>query len=206
MTNRIVAASYERGIELIAAGCPLDYPDALTCYSTARRKTFRAEQLNGYIESRVYAPNPMQTNYLIGLCLRTDRPGGTVISEWSFMPPWQDHCVSWDYDPEDVIPKEDRGTYTTLLDSRLMRVLNDGVLLKRGYPVEGLVCGCSYQPIPESRDRSITAKLILVDDVGNSVTVRLILTVIRRAAACSNTTRARRLSEGIFKRASYARG
>ena len=28
MTNRIFAPSYERGLELIAAGCPIDYPDA----------------------------------------------------------------------------------------------------------------------------------------------------------------------------------
>jgi hypothetical protein len=187
VTNRIFAASYERGIDLIAAGCPLDYPKALARYAAARRTTFRAEQLNGYIESRVYALNPMQTNYLIGLCLRTDRPAGTVISEWSFMPPWPDHCVSWDYDPEDLIPKKDRGTYRTLLDSRLMRVLNDGVLLRRGYPVEGLVCGSSYQSIPESGDGPVAAKLTLVDDVGNTVTVAIALTVVRTAATRSNT-------------------
>ena len=29
MKNRIFAASYKRGVELIAAGCPLDYPGAL---------------------------------------------------------------------------------------------------------------------------------------------------------------------------------
>ena len=61
-------------------------------------------------------------------------------------------------------PKEDRGTYRSLLDSRLMRVLNDHVPLGRGYPVEGLLCGCSYQLVPESCNRSITVKLILVDD------------------------------------------
>ena len=45
MKNRIFAASYERGIELIAAGCPLDYPGALARHSAAQRKTFRAQQL-----------------------------------------------------------------------------------------------------------------------------------------------------------------
>ena len=39
MTNRIFAASYERGIELMAAGCPLDYPEALARHSAARRNS-----------------------------------------------------------------------------------------------------------------------------------------------------------------------
>jgi hypothetical protein len=208
MTNRIFAPSYEWGLELIASCCPIDYPDALARYSAARRTTFRVEQLARYVESRIYALNPMQTNYLIGLRLGTDRPRGTVITDWSFMPPWQDHWVSWDYDPEDFIPKEDRGTYRSLLDSRLMRVLNDHVLLRRGYPVEGLLCGCSYQPVPESCNRSIPAKLTLVDDAGNSVDVRLIFAIVRSGAIHSNTfaTRACRFPTGMHERASYVGG
>jgi hypothetical protein len=181
MTNRIFAASYERGIELIAAGCPLDYPDALAHHSTARRKTFRAEQLNGYFESGIYALNSMQTNYVIGLRLGTDRPGGTVISDWSFMPPWQDHWVNFDYDPEEFIREETPKTYRTLVDGRLMRVLNEGVVLRRGYPVEGLLCGISFQPVPESANHYVTAKLTLADDIGNSVAVRLVFTIVRSA-------------------------
>ena len=61
MTNRIYTASHERGVQLISAGCPLDYPDALPGHSAARRKPFRAEQLAGYIESRVYLFGPMHT-------------------------------------------------------------------------------------------------------------------------------------------------
>ncbi len=65
MTNRIFAASYERGLELIASGCPIDYPDALARCSAARRTMFRAEQLAGVCrESRILCTlNPMQTNY-----------------------------------------------------------------------------------------------------------------------------------------------
>ena len=205
MTNRIFAAFYERGLELITAGCPLDYPDALARYSAARRTTFRAEQLAGYVESRVYAINPMQTNYLIGLRLRTDRPGGTVISDWSFMPPWQDHWVNFDYDPEEFIREENPKTYRTLVDGRLMRVLNEGVVLKRGYPVEGLVYSCSYQPIPESGGgRSVSSKLTLVNDVGNTVAVSIALTVVLRLAHFRRVQAG--FSDRTHERASYAGG
>jgi len=42
MKNRIFAASYKRGIELIAAGCPLDYPGALARHSAAQRNIPRS--------------------------------------------------------------------------------------------------------------------------------------------------------------------
>jgi hypothetical protein len=187
MTNRIHAASYERGLRLIAAGCPLDYPDALPGHSAARRKPFRAEQLAGYAESRVYLLGPMQTGYLIALRLGSDRPSGTVITEWRFEPPWENHPISWEYEAADLIPEEHREAYAHLLDSRLMGVLNDGCLLRRGHPVEGLLCGCSYQPIPECGDRSVFAKLTLVDDAGNTAALRIALAVVRRAAIRSDT-------------------
>jgi hypothetical protein len=99
MKNRIFAASYKRGIELMAAGCPLDYPDALAGHAAAQHKPFRAEQLGGYVESRVYALGQYMTGYVIALRLGTDRPAGTVITEWSFAPPWQDDLISWDFGP-----------------------------------------------------------------------------------------------------------
>ena len=187
MTNRIFGASYKRGIELMAAGCPLDYPEALAGHPAARDKSFRAEQLAGYAESRVYMFGPLQTGYLIGLRLGTDRPAGTIITEWSFVPPWPGQLVSWDYEATDIIPEGQREAYTGLLESRLMGVLNDHHLLRRGYPVEGLLCGCSYQPIPESGDLSVSAKLTLVDDKGNAVALHLALAVVRPGATRSNT-------------------
>jgi hypothetical protein len=207
MTKRIFAASYKRGIELMAAGCSLDYPEALPGYSDAGRKPFRAKQLTGYTESRVYALGPLQTAYVIGLYLETGRPSGTVIAEWSFVPPWQDHMVSWEYEPLDIIPKGHRGDYRSLLDSRLMAVLDERRLVRRGYPVEGLLCGCSPQPVPASGDGLVSAQLTLADDRGNRVALRIALTVIRRAASRSNTfsTRASRarLIDRMHKLASY---
>jgi len=188
MTNRIFAASYERGVQLIAAGCPLDYPEALAGQRAVRQKPFRAEQLAGYAESRVILFGPQHAGYLICLRLGTDHPTGTIITEWSFLPPWPDQLISWDYEATDIIPKGQREAYLGLLKSRLMGVLNERRLLRRGYPVEGLLCGYSHQPIPESGDRSVSAKLTLVDDIGNTVALRIALAVVRPPATCSNST------------------
>jgi hypothetical protein len=188
MKNRIFAASHERAKELIAAGCPLDYPEALPGHSAARCKTSHAEQLAGYAESRVYAISPLQTGYLIGLRLGTDRPSGTIIAEWSFTPPWPDHLIIWDYEPWDIIPAGHREAYRSFLNSRLTGVLNDRRLLRRGYPVEGLLCGCSAQPVPEPGDGLVSAKLTLVDDRGKTIALRLGLTVIRRTATWSKSS------------------
>ena len=135
MKNRIFAASYQRAVELMAGGCALDYLDALRPHSAARRKPFHAKQLAGYAESRVYELGPFLNGFVIGLCLWTDRPAGTVIADWSFVPPWQDHLVCWDYGPLDVIPEGERGVYRPVLDSRLMGVLKERRLLKRGFPI-----------------------------------------------------------------------
>ena len=204
MKNRIFAGSYKRGIELMAAGCPLDYPDALAGHAEAQREPFRAEQLRGYVESRVYALGPLQTGYVIALRLGTDRPPGSVITEWGFAPPWPDHLINWGYEPLDIIPEGQREAYESVLDSHLMGVLNEHRLLRRGYPIEGLVCGCSYQPIPESRDSVIYGKLTLVDDRENAVALRIALTVIRQPATRSKTspTRGGRSFDRMFELAS----
>ena len=183
MTKRIYAASYDRGVQLIAGGCPIAYPDALPGHPVARHKRFHAEQLDGYAESCAYALGPLQTGYLIALRLWTDRPSGTVIKEWSFTPPWEDHLICWDYEPLEIIPERDREAYTSLLDSRLTGVLDEHRLLGRGYPVEGLLCGLSDQPIPESVEGYVTAKLTLADDEGSVVPLRIALGVVRTAAS-----------------------
>ena len=46
MTNRIFI-SRKRGVQLVAAGCPLDYLDLLP-RSVPKHKPFRAEQIGGY--------------------------------------------------------------------------------------------------------------------------------------------------------------
>jgi len=192
MPKRIFAASYERGVQLIAVGCPIAYPEHLPGHPVARRKRFHAEQMDGYSESRVYAINQFQTGFVVGLRLWTDRPSGTVIREWSFTPPWEDHRIGWGYEPLEIIPEWERGAYMNLLDSRLMAVLDEHRLLGRGYPVEGLLCGRSDQPIPESVKGYVTAKLTLADDEGSTAALRIALTVVRRGATPSDTIPTRR--------------
>ena len=163
MKNPICAASYEWAVKLKAAGCPIDYLDTLP------RQSFRAEQLPGYVRSFVYALGPLDTGWVIALRLTTDRPSGTVIAQWSFEPPWQDHDIDWDYEPKEIIPEKYQDDYNGLLKPRLMKVLNEGRLIRRGCPVEGLLCGRSYQPIGKSSHGVIPAKLIFTDDLGNTV-------------------------------------
>lgn len=159
MKSRIIGGSYERAERLIEAGCPIDNLDDLP------RHSFRAEKLLGYVESCVYAFGPRSTGYVIALRLRTDRASGTIIRGWRFEPPWPDHFIDWDYEPEDVIPRKHLDVYKSLLESRLMGVLNEGRLIRRGYLVDGVLCGRSYQPIGESRHGVVSAKLTLVDDL-----------------------------------------
>jgi len=203
MKNRIFAASHERGMELTAADCPLDYPEALPGHSAVRHKPLRAEQLGGYAESRVYVISPLQTGYVIGLRLGTDRPSGTIIADWGFVPQWPDQLINWDYEPWDIIPEGNLVAYEGLLKSRLMGVLNDRRQLRRGYPVEGLLCGCSFQPIPESGEGFVYGKLTLVDDVGNTVALRIALTVVhppRRAGRCFQARESLRRRGELFSK------
>jgi hypothetical protein len=175
MTRRIFTASRERGMRLMAAGCPLDYPQALPSSS------FRAEQVVGYVDSQVYTLGPVQTAYLVCLRLDTDSSSGTVINEWRFEPPWRDHRVEWSHEPVDMIPKRMREACSSLVGPALGRVLHQRRLLRRGYPVEGLLCGRSCQSIPELGGHVAFARLTLIDDRGNTVRLRIALQVIRRA-------------------------
>jgi hypothetical protein len=191
MTNKAWGASYERGLELMAAGCPLDFPEALPGHPALQRKSFHARQLDGYVQSHVYAVGPLRTDYLIGLRLWTDNPSGTIITNWRFVAPWPNQVMCWDYEPLDVIPKNNRGPYMDLLDSPLMGVLNERRLLTRGYPIEGLLCGRSSQPIPDSFDRSVAALLELTDDRGSLVDVRLNLIVVEWPSTHSDSLQPR---------------
>ncbi len=177
MTKRAFGASYKQALELMKAGCPLDF------VSTLKREVFRAEQLDGYAESCVYASGPLDTHYVIALRLGTDRASGSIIADWSFEPPWADHAICWDYEARDLIPERDLDAYKNLLSSRLMGVLNEHRLLQPGYPVDGLLCGCSYQPMPQSGDHFVSARLTLVDVLGNQVELDIRLAVVRPAGS-----------------------
>jgi hypothetical protein len=179
MKNPFFAASYESGVELMAAGCPLDYPDALP------RQSFRAEQLPGYADSRIYELGPCDAGWVISLRFRTDRPGGTIITSWSFEQQLQNHDIVWGELPEVIIPKYHQDVYKSLVSSRLMKVLNEGHLIRRGHPVEGVLCGHSAEPIGESSSGAISGKLIFTTDRGNTVPLCITLNVyrLRRSSA-----------------------
>jgi hypothetical protein len=185
MAKKILAASYERGVELAAAGCPLDYLEALRGDSAFGGKSFWAEQLPGYAESRVYGLGASLTSFVIGLRLGTNRGGGTVIAQWNFVPPWPEHLICWDCEPTEIIPKSDLGSYRSALDSRLTEILNGRSPL-RGRPVEGLLCGYSNQPVPKCGEGPISGKLRLVDHRGDVVSLRLNLHIVRTAAVRSS--------------------
>lgn len=163
MKNPICAASYERAVELMAVGCPIDYADALP------RQSFRAEQLPGYVRSRVYELGPGDTGYVIALRLGTDRSSGTIIKKWSFEPPWKDPFIDWECAPEEVIPKKYHDEYRSPVNSRLMEALNKSCLIRRGHPIDRLLCGRSIQPIGESSHGVKSAELSLTDDLGNTL-------------------------------------
>jgi len=201
MINQMLV-SRQRGAKLIAGGCPLDYPEALPQRSAAERNLFRVEQLTGYTQSRVYLFSEVQIGYSIALRLETDRPSGTIITEWSVEPPWPNVAICWDYEPRDFVPKRDRGEYQDLLDSPLLQVLNHRRPLRRECPIVGLLCGYSYQPVPEFSDRAISAKLTLVDDIGNLVAAHIELVVFRiRSASEKRLTRPGRLAMAMAKTA-----
>jgi hypothetical protein len=123
---------------------------------------------------------------VIPLRLRTDRPSGTVIDHWDFEPPWPDHDMVWDFEPEDIIPKKHQDDYKKLFKSRLMGVLDGGHLIGRGHPVEGLLCGLSSQPIGESSHPVISAKLSFTDDRGNTVPLSIDLDLYRLRNSSAN--------------------
>jgi hypothetical protein len=193
MISPLFAASYDCGRRLVAVGCPLDYLQDLPRNLAAFRKTLEMRQLGGYVESRVFALAASQTAYVMGLRLLTDLPQGIIISHWDFHPPWNDHWISWDYDPREIVPTWEHARYESVFDSRLSAVLNDHRLLARGHPVEGLLCGCAYQAIPQScaSGATVTAKLTLIDDAGHTFALRIELAVDRSAVltAKAHTTR-----------------
>jgi hypothetical protein len=177
MKHQIFGASHERAVKLMTAGCPIDYPDALP------RLSFRAEQLLGYADSRILAQGPLDTCYVIALHLATDRSSGTIIKDWNFEPPWQDHFIDWDNDPEDIIPKQDWDVYKNLFKSRLMEVLKEGRKIRHGCRVDGVLCGRSRKPIGKSSHGFISAKLSFTDDLGNTVPLCIDLNVYSHSSA-----------------------
>jgi hypothetical protein len=178
--NRIWRASYARGSRLAKTGCPLPYLNALPGRERFHQRKLYVCQLGGYIES--YAIDwGTSTGYAIALRVGTDLSCGAVITDYWLELPWPDHHIDWAYHPENVLPKSRLHEYAELVESKLPDVLNERRLLSREHPVEGLLCGYAWTPIPASclRDRPATAQIVLVDDSGRRVRAPIQLTTYR---------------------------
>jgi hypothetical protein len=178
----IYAATYECGRQLAAAGCPIDYLDKLPRNPAKHGKKLRMREIGGYTESRLFDYGPHRGSaYLICLGLSTDLPGGVIIDDWSFKPPWSDHLVSWDYAAQDILPEQDRFCYEKLFGPRLAALLNDRRVLTRSRPVEGLLCGRAVESIPTSvaSCADVVAKLTVRLDTGDTFTLPISLAVYR---------------------------
>jgi hypothetical protein len=173
------------------AGCLIDTLDALP------RHSFHAEKLPGYVESCVYAIGPLDTRWVIALRLTTDRASGTIIRGWRFEPPWPDHFIEWECEPEDVIPKR-HYVYKSLLKSRLVGVLNEGRKIHSGSPVDGVLCGRSYQSIGEYSHGFISAKLCFTDDLGNTVPLCIDLNINAHSYLSASRLPGREAGHGLF--------
>ncbi len=163
MKNPICAASYERALDLMAAGCPIDYPDSLP------HQSFRAEQLPGYVVSRVFVRGRLDPILVFPLRLITERLSGTIMRDWSLELPWPIPFVDWQCAPGEVIPEKYQDEYKSLFNSPLMEVLNGDRKIRHGHPVDGLLCAISFRPIGDFSHGVIPVKLTFTDDRGNTV-------------------------------------
>jgi hypothetical protein len=195
-------ASYERGLRLEAAGCPLDYLESLPRNTKSVGPRLRVEQLGGEDVSRVYDYGNGTVGYSFSARLGTDRAAGVIISNWEFVPPWR-HDIDWDIGPYDVVPGWQQSACTHLFKSSLLDVLNKRRILRRGHPVEGLLCGCAFLDPKEHLEFSLagasyTAEFRVTDEFGDTYTETFELTVDRTPAirrAHQRKVRSRRSSD-----------
>jgi len=175
--NRAWSASYARGLRLANAGCSVPYLNALPGRDRSYLRKLYVSQVGGYIES--YAIDwGTSTGYVLALRVGTDYPRA-IITSYELIPPWPDHEIDWDHNPEDVLPKSKVKCYAGLLKPRLPSILNERKLLYRGCPVKGLLCGRAWTPIPATspRDRPAMAEITVVDGAGIRVSAPIQLTI-----------------------------
>ncbi|HLW97161.1 MAG TPA: hypothetical protein VKR82_00835 [Candidatus Acidoferrales bacterium] len=194
--NRPWDASYAHGLRLAEAGCSLPYLDSLPGREHFYQRKLYVSKVGGYIES--YAIDwGTSTGYVLALRVGTDY-SRAIITRYELVPPWPDHEIDWGYDLEDVLPESKLQDFEGLLESRLPSILNERRLLRQGRPVEGLLCGVAWTPIPASspRDRPAMAEIFLIDGSGAPAreTIQLtICTAIRQKRRTRDSTASREL-------------
>jgi hypothetical protein len=181
-------ASYSRGMRLAKAGCALPYLERLPERTHYYQRPLYVEEIGGYAESFAIDEGA-STVYGLALRIGTERRDGAIVTDFRFISPWEDHVISWGYDPEDVVPDSRLASYRNLVKSRLSAVLFERKLLRRGRPVEGLLCGRASTPIPLSalRERPAMAEIILVGDSCECVRSRIHLQIDRSRAQKGRT-------------------
>ncbi len=108
------------------------------------------------------------TGYVIALRVGTDRARGAIVTSYALDPPWPGHEIQWGYHPDDLLSWCFVPDYSKLFESNLPGVLDQRRLLSRGRPVEGLLCGFAWDPIPAAKLGSgfAMAEIALVEDSG----------------------------------------
>jgi hypothetical protein len=175
-------ASYPRGIRLAKAGCALPYLNSLPGREHHYQRRLYVSEIGGYLESFAIADGT-STGYALALRIGTERACGAIVTDFRFVLSWE-HLISWDYDPESVVPDYRLHVYRSLMGSPLLAVLNERKFLRRGSPVEGLLCGRASAPIPPSAPRGgpVVASIILADDSGEHVSSHIHLAIDRSSA------------------------
>jgi hypothetical protein len=185
MKRNLFCASYERGCRLAAVECPLPYLVDIP----GTPKPLLASEPNGYGYLGARAFNLCRyggIGYVVGLRLATELSNGVRIREWEFDSPWPNHSViTWGSDARCFLSPSELPDYEPSLDSDLWEVLATGRRITRGHPVEGLLCGTTFEAIPESiADGAwVPAKINLFAETGGRVSLSVLLSIDRRSFA-----------------------
>jgi hypothetical protein len=180
MKNRIPKGSPELLLELKNAGYPIGGDqEALARCSAALSNPFCVETIP-YSVGRVIKLSDLHTVWLFPIRVRTDHPSGTVISRFAIEPLMPDYELTLDYEAERVIPRDQYDYYRPLLGRQLQNVLSEGIPIRCGHPVQGVVCGYSAQQIDEWPHDSIPVNFVLRDNRGNPASLRMEMEIIKR--------------------------
>jgi hypothetical protein len=183
MKNHIPKGSPELLLELNNAGCPIGGDqEALARCSAALSNPFCVQTIPDFV-GRVFQRTALHTVWLFPIRVRTDHLSGTLISRFAIELPMPDYELTLDYEAERVIPKDCYDYYRPLLGRQLQNVLNEGSLIRCGYPVQGVVCGCSPQQIDEWPHDSLPVNIVLIDNRGNPASLRMEMEIIKRRGA-----------------------